>query len=235
MTHQDAQNILDKIIGQIFGYQNPLSLEQFQQKFAFDIALPQQVYDTTDGTPTWTQTTTPTKFIKIDNALQRDDLFKRGSHQKVPLNSIEDILAIWSDINYYTTEKNRDSTNVLESDNVQESQNVYRSQDIRQSKNVLFSDSIQDSEFIAASQRMSRNNFCIRIEDSVDCSNSFHVAWSAKVTNSIFIHDCFDMKDSMFCTNMSGAQYCIANMQYTKEEYEQIRKMVIGWLLAPPE
>lgn len=234
MTQQDAQNILDKIIGQVFGYQNPLSLAQFMQKFAFDIALPQQVYDTTDGTPTWAQTTTPTKYIKVENALKRDDLFHKDG-QKIDFKSIEEILSAWSDINYYTTERYTDCSDILESDTIQQSQFVYRSQDIRRAKNVIFSDGVSDSEFIAASQRSSRNNFCVRVEDSVDCSNSFHVTWSAKINNSIFIHDCYDMKDSMFCTNMAGAQYCIANMQYTKEEYEEIRKMVIGWLLSPPQ
>lgn len=234
MTEQDAKQILDTIIGQVFGYQNPLGLDQFMQKFAFDIALPQKVQDSTDKSETWSQTTSPSKYITNANALKRDDLFKRGN-QKISITSIQDIITVWNDINYYTTEKYNNSTNIAQSDSVNDSENVYRSQDVRRSKNIIFSDSVSDCEFVAASQRSNHNTFCIRVEDSMECSNSFHIAWSGKITNSIFIHDCYDMKDSMFCTNMQGGQYCIANMQYTKEEYEEIRKMVIGWLLAPPE
>lgn len=41
MDSKIAQATLDKIIGQIFGYQNPFTLEQFQAKYAFDVRLPQ--------------------------------------------------------------------------------------------------------------------------------------------------------------------------------------------------
>lgn len=37
MNAQEAKVIVDKIVGQVFGYQNPLTLEQFMQKFAFDV------------------------------------------------------------------------------------------------------------------------------------------------------------------------------------------------------
>ena len=40
MTSQEAKIVLDKIVGQIFGYQNPYTLEQFAEKFAFDVRLP---------------------------------------------------------------------------------------------------------------------------------------------------------------------------------------------------
>lgn len=40
MDKKQAQLILDKIVGQIFGYKNPYDLDSFQSKFAFDIILP---------------------------------------------------------------------------------------------------------------------------------------------------------------------------------------------------
>ncbi len=43
MDATKAKEIADKIVGQIFGFQNPYSLEQFINKFAFDVRLPQQV------------------------------------------------------------------------------------------------------------------------------------------------------------------------------------------------
>ena len=45
MNAEQAKDILDKVVGAVFGYQNPLSLEQAMQKFAFDLRLPQKVYD----------------------------------------------------------------------------------------------------------------------------------------------------------------------------------------------
>ena len=231
MNAHEAKKILDKIVGQVFGYQNPLSLEQAMQKFAFDIKLPQQVFDTTDGSQTWAQSTNPTKFVTMENARENET----GIRPTQPINDLQELFARWDEINYFTTERQIDSINVSESDNVHFSENIYRSQDIRRSKNILFSDGMQDCEFVVGGRSVSDNTFCIRIEDSGVCANSFSVSWSTRITNSMFIHDCADIQDSMFCTNMKGGQYCIANMQFEKEEYERIRLMVVQWILSPQE
>lgn len=232
MNEIEAKTILDKIVGQVFGYQNPLTLEQFQQKFAFDISLPHQVTDSTDGSLTWAQSENPVKFMTQTNARKDPDALTRP---RKDLHTLEDILSAWGEINYFTTERQMDSINFAKSDNIDRSENVYHSQDIEAAKNIILCDSVRNSEFIAASQNSGNSTFCIRLEDSGGCSNSFGVSWSGKIVNSIFIHDCFDMKDSMFCTNTNGGQYMIANMQFEKEEYMRLRDIVIGWLLAPPE
>lgn len=231
MDATKAKEIADKIIGQIFGYQNPYNLEEFMQKFAFDVRLPQQVYDSTDNSPTWAQSTNPTKFITLDHSWEVPE--GHWVKEKRPINSMQDILTVWNEINFTTTERQIDSTNVAESDNVYFSDSVYRSQDITGSRNILFSDSLNSGcEYLAASQRSHSSTFCLRLEDSKECSNSFSVSWSQKISNSFFIHDCANMQDSMFCSHMSSKQYCIANMQFTKEEYEKIKPMVLQWILT---
>ena len=67
MNKDVAQEILDKVVGTVFGYKNPLNLEQAMQKFAFDLRLPQQVYDSVDGSATWAISVNPSKFISLDN------------------------------------------------------------------------------------------------------------------------------------------------------------------------
>lgn len=229
MNAQEAKIIVDKIVGQVFGYQNPLTLEQFMQKFAFDVRLPQQVYDSTDNSITWAQSTNPTKFMKLDNA-RTDEM---GMRQSRPLQSLQDVLAAWNEINYTTTERQMESINIAESDSIDRCQNVYRSQDIKNSKNIVFCDGIGNSEFVAASQRSGAVTFGIRVEDSGEVSNSFGISWCGKATNCIFLHDCGDMQDSMFCTNMRGGRYCIANMQYEEAEYMRLKQEVIRWILTP--
>ncbi len=236
MTKNQAQLLLDKIIGQVFGYKNPLSLEQFMEKFAFDVKLPQQVTDAVDGSLTWAQSTNPTKFMSLENAR---GLELAGASQetdwlrpKRPINSVQDIMAAWEEINYTTTERYKDCINVSESDNISYSENVYRSQDVRNSKNVLFSDGAGGCEFVAAVQRSGDSTFCIRLEDSGECVNSFSVSWCTRLTNCFMMHDAGDMQDSMFCTNISGKQYCVANMQYTEEEYKKIKDIVLRWILT---
>lgn len=236
MTTTEAKETLDKIVGQVFGYQNPLSLEAFMKKFAFDVRLPQPVTDAVDGKTTWAQSTNPARYVSLPNA--RDINIGGASKEtdylrpKQPLNTIEEVITAWNEINFTTTERYKEALNVSESDNVYFSENVYRSQDISRSKNILFSDGVNDSEFIAASQRSGNSTFCVRVEDSTECSNCFNVIWSMKLNNCFFMNDTSDMQDSMFCTNVKGKRYCIANMQYDAEEYHRIKDMVMRWALT---
>ncbi|HPR09180.1 MAG TPA: hypothetical protein PLT04_01260 [Candidatus Saccharibacteria bacterium] len=229
MNKQAAQAVLDQTLGQIFGYKNPLSLDQFQQKFAFDVRLPQQVVDGTTGQLTWTQSPNPTKFITVENAWKREDW---DATPKRELNSIEDVINAWNEVNYTATERYLDSANISESDNIYGSESVYRSLDIHRSKNVIFSDNVADSEYVIAAQRSHTLQYSARVEDSHACSNSFSVIWSKKIVNSFFIEDCADMYESMFCSHITNKKYYIANAQYTEDEYRRIKDMVIRWILT---
>ncbi len=231
MNTKEAQAILDKIIGQITGYKNPLSLEQFLQKYAFDVELPVQVNDSTTGEVTWSQSVNAAKFITLANSRKRIAL-DDWKVEKRPLNSIEDILAAWNEINFTTTERQIDSINVAESDNVYSSENVFRSQDVTRSKNILYCDGAMDSEFVVASQRSNTSNYCARLEDAQNCSGSFSVSWSGGIVSSLFIHDSADLFECMFCSGIKGKKFCIANMQFDEAEYRRLKDMVIRWMLS---
>ena len=227
-----AKDILDKIIGQTFGYQNPFTLEQAMSKFAFDIRLPQQVYDGTTNEPTWAASVNPTRFISLNNMKKRisvDDWMLPNKK----LETLQDVIDAWAETNYTTAERQIESSNVFESDSVYNSENVYRSIDISRSKNILFSDGVMDSECIAAGQRSNTSNYCIRVEDSQNCSSSFNVIWSNKITNCMFVQDCFDLYECMFCSHIAGKKYCIANMQFEEEEYMKLKLEVVRWVLTP--
>jgi hypothetical protein len=231
VDHKQAQEILNNIIGQITGYQNPFSLEQFLQKYAFDVELPVQVNDSTTGEITWSQSVNAGKFMTLKNARKRgetDDWMPK----KRPLNSIEDILSVWNEINYITTERQIDSLNVAESDNVYSSENVFRAQDIMSSKNLIFCDGVMGCEYVAASQRSRGSTYCARLEDSKDCSGSFSVSWSGRIVNSLFIQDCGDLYECMFCSNLKSKKFCIANIQFEEKEYRRIKDMVVRWMLS---
>lgn len=234
MNEADAKIIIDKIVEQVFGVSNPLSLQDFVDKFTFDIKLPQKVKDSTDGSVAWAQSVNPTKFLKQENARTGGHgLDGVGLYATEPIKDLNELLSKWESINYTTTDFSIDSINVGESDLVMNSENVFHSLFIDRCKSVVYSEAISDSDFIAASQRSAFSTYCIRADDSVKCANSFGVSRSAGMTNCIMMHDCGNMQDSMFCSNMNGRQYCIANMQFEKAEYERLRKEVIDWILTP--
>ncbi len=229
MNPEEAQKVLDKIIGQITGFENPYSLETFMQKFAFDIRLPMIAYDSFTGEQTWAQSLNPTKFVTMQNSLERVDDWQQP---KKELKTIEDILAAWNETNHTTTERQIESENIAESDNIYNSEFIYRSQDIHTSKYALFSDSSQNLEYAAAIQRSNGATFSVRVEDSKDVSASFSVSWSGKISNSFFINDCYDMYECMFCSHMRGKKFCIANMQFEEAEYMELKQKVIEWMLS---
>lgn len=231
MNQTQAKEILDKVVGAVFGYQNPLSLEQAMQKFAFDLPLPQQVYDATTDKPTWANSVNPSNFVNMERSheMHQDTGWMI---EKRPLASIEDILGAWAETNFTTSDRQIESINVAESDSIMNSENIYRSACIRNSKNVIFSVDNNDLEYVVAGWRSQTSTFSIRVEDSQLTSNSFNVIWSAKVTKSFFVQDCYDISDCMFCSHIAGKQYCIANMQFEKEEYERLKLEVIKWIFA---
>lgn len=232
MDAKKAKEILDNVVGQIFGYQNPFTLEQAMNKFAFDIRLPQQVYDSTTNEITWAQSTNPVKFIAQKNVMKRNEV-DEWMLPKKKVENLQDVLEIWTETNFTTTERQADSVDIAECDSVYHCQNMYRSTDLLYSKNVLFSDGGNNLENIIASQRSNTSTFCIRIEDSTQCSNSCNVIGSGKITNCLFVQDCYDLFECMFCSHLSGKKYCIANMQFEEEEYFKLKKEVIHWALAP--
>lgn len=230
MNNKEALSNIDKIFRNIFGKNNPFTLDEILNKFAFDIKLPQKVYDSMTSKETWAESINPTKFITQDN-MEKYDMQHGWMQKKKEINSLEDVLKYWKKINYTTTERVYDSENVSESDTIYKSENIYRCLDCRECKNTLFSDGCAKSEFLIGCQRTAGSIFCIRVDDSGECVNSYNVICSSKISNSFFIQDSKELEECMFCSHISNKKYCISNMQFEKEEYFAIKKEIINWIL----
>lgn len=230
MTNRETLEKMNKIFINIFGRENPYTLEEILSKFAFDIKLPQKVLDSMTNKETWAESINPNKFITQKN-MELFDIQHGWLQKKKDINSLEDVLKYWKKINYTTTERIYDSENVHKSDTIYRSENVYRSLDCKECKNTIYCDGCANSEFIMGCQRTSGSNFCIRVDDSGECINSYNVICSSKISNSFFIQDCKDLDECMFCSHISNKKYCISNMQCEKEEYFTIKKEIINWIL----
>lgn len=230
MSDKESLEIIDKIFNNVFDKNNNSNLDEILNKYAFDIRLPKKVYDSVTNEETYADNISSGKFITLDN-MEEIDSKKGWMLPKQDLNSLEDIIKIYNSINLTTTERVYDSINVSKSDTIYRCNNVYHSTDCRDSKNIIYCDSVGDSEYLLASQRTGSSNYCIRCDDSVNCSNSYSVICSNKIVNSLFIQDCFDLYECMFCAHIASKRYCIANMQFEKEEYEEIKKQIVDWIL----
>ncbi len=228
MNDPKAKEILDKVIGQITGYQNPFTVQQFLEKFAFDIRLPQQAIDSVSGEVTWASSLNAGRYIKTSKAWEINDGWLKPA---IPINNIQDILQAWVPINLMATEREIESINVVESDATYFSENIYRCIDCIKSKNLLFCDGCQSCEYVVASQRSQTTTYSARVDDSQTTSESFSVSWSGNISKCMFIQDCKDMYECLFCSHITNKKFMIANMQYDEKEYYRIKEMVIAWFL----
>lgn len=230
MKEHEVLKLVNQIYQAIFNKDNNLSLDLLLEKYAFDIKLPKEVRDSTTNEITWADSINSNKFITLTNMEEKD---KREGWMlpKENISSLEDIIRIWNKTNYITTERVFDSLNVSKSDTIYRCQNVYHSTDCFDCKNIIFCDSCNNCEYSIASQRSGNCTYCIKVDDSKDCSNSFNVNYSNKVSNSLFIQDCYNLYECMFCSHIANKRYCIANMQFTEEEYFHIKEYINNWIL----
>lgn len=230
MNDAKALEIINKIFKSVYDTSNNSSIDTILEKYAFDIKLPKQVNDSTTNEITWADSINSGKFITNKNMEKKDE--KTGwMLPRKEINDLQDLLDVWNTINLTTTERVYDSINVAKSDTIYRCENVYRCTDCGDSKNMVFCDSCGNCNFLLASQRSTTCNFCIRCDDSKDCSNSYNVICSNKISNSLFVQDCSDLYECMFCSHISSKRFCIANMQFEEEEYYEIKKSIVEWIM----
>ncbi len=230
MNEQQTLEVINKIFATIFGQKNPYTLDEIFNKFAFDIVLPQKVHDSTTHEEAWTDSPTSSKFITQAN-MERHENTIGWTVKKREVHNLDEIISLWNRLNMRTTDKVFDGINVHKSDSIHGAENVYNCVDSGKAKNIAFCRSCGDCSFLLACQRTALSDFCIRVDDTFYCTNSYCVSSSKKVANSMFIQDCFDIYECMFCAHLRGKRYYIANMPFEKEEYFAIKKLVIDWIL----
>lgn len=227
MNDKLAIDIINKIFKTIFEEANNYSLDEILEKFAFDLKLPKQVSDSTTNEITWADSINSGKFITLTN-MELKDKTTGWMLPKTEINNLQELIDIWHTVNLTTTERVYDSINVIKSDTIYRCENIYRSTNCSDSKNLVYCDSCGSCEYLLASQRSGSSAFCIRCDDSKDCSNSYNVICSSKISNSLFIQDCFNLYECMFCSHIANKRYCIANMQFNEDEYFTIKKLLLN-------
>lgn len=230
MNDKECKSVIDEIFMEIFNQKCPIDIDDLLAECAFDIRLPNRVIDAVTGDETWASSINSNKYISQTN-MEKYDEYKGWMRPKQEINSLDDIIKLWDKVNYTTTERVYDSINVSKSDTIYNCENIYRSQDCRSCKNTIFSDGCGDSEYLIACQRSSNCSYSMRVDDSNSCSNSYNVICSSKISNSFFIQDANSLHECMFCSHIANRRYCIANMQFEKDEYMAIKTEVEKWII----
>ncbi len=230
MKNHQVDLIAKKIFSSVFDKNIELSLQEIKTNLAFDIPTVEKVKCSLSDQDTYIFFSGDEK-IASQKAVISEAKKTQWMREKRKISSVEDILRYWQEINYITAEKSINSSECYYSDGIYNSRRVFYSASIFSSENIIFGYKINDSSFMLACRDSGSSSFCIRVNDSLNCSNSFEVSWSYKISRCFFIHDSANLYECMFCSHIYSRRYCIANMQFEKQEYFEIKKLVVDWIL----
>ena len=230
MDEAKAKQIVDYTFKDVFGVACPFSLEAVKERFAFDVKLPMKMKGAITGEEVWAAYDIKDTVIgqqAFIAQVRKDDWVKK----KGQLNSIDDMLTSWREINYLRGERNINSVDITKSDCIYNSSSVYQCYEMIHAQENVFSYNSLDCKYLVASSNNSMCTLGVRMDESVRCSSSFEVSFSDKVSRSMYIHDSVDLYECIFCAHLRSKKYCIANMQFEKEEYLKMKNIVIKWTL----
>lgn len=232
MNDEQVLKIANDISKDVFGRELGMSLDDMQRLLTKGIDLPVLMECSRTKVPVYMYDPQPGQHVISEAAFMEQVNKDDWMMPKRDLSTIEDFQKAWQDANYMKGDKSVESQEVAKSDSVISSQGVYMSSLISSSKNILFSHGNYFSNYLLACRGNSSCNFGIRLFDSIYCSSSYEVRWSNKVTKSMFINDSLDLYECIACFGIRSKKYCIANMQYEKEEYMKIKAMIVDWIFA---
>jgi hypothetical protein len=98
-------------------------------------------------------------------------------------------------------------------------------------------DSFYNKMCYDATYAAQNNQLSYEIVDSGNLFNCNYAVSSQNCSDSSYIFNCLNVKDSLGCVSLQNKQYCVLNRQLTKEQYEDVKKSLfdiikeerIGW------
>ncbi|VVB99840.1 Uncharacterised protein [uncultured archaeon] len=114
--------------------------------------------------------------------------------------------------------------------------NTYHVWDTTESKRSAYSAGVIRSEGIFGGYlRALQSQFCINCFDPTNLKRCFEVDSSYSCSDCYFCHNCENVSDSMFCSNLKAARYAICNTVVGKEEYLRVKAVLLSYINAQLE
>ncbi len=79
------------------------------------------------------------------------------------------------------------------------------------------------------------SKFSMKCYNSINLSRCFEVSHSTDCSDCYFCHNVENCQECMFCFNVKAKRYAIGNVEYPKEEYLRIKKLVLAEIAAKLE
>jgi len=89
---------------------------------------------------------------------------------------------------------------------------------------AYYSNLLKNCNFVVDCSVCAKAEFCYECVDCRECYNLFYSQDCYACGDSYFLNDCSSCSDCIGCVNLRQKKYCIFNVQYSKEEYEKLKK-----------
>ncbi|MCB0345714.1 MAG: hypothetical protein KDD66_11395 [Bdellovibrionales bacterium] len=115
----------------------------------------------------------------------------------------------------------------LQSENCGYSNFVFRAKDCYlvfgcvDNDSCMYGHIVWESENCVDNLYVYRSQWCSNCVDCVECYDVHYSFESTGCTESYFLYDCRSCSNCFGCWNLRGAQYCLFNQQFSREEYKQ--------------
>ena len=97
-----------------------------------------------------------------------------------------------------------------------------------ESKNCAYSFLPRNSEYIYGSDVVRKSSHCIKCFDSSRLNRCFQADISNDCSDALFIHNCENVRDSMFCFNAKNLKQAIGNAPLPPEEYKRVKASLVS-------
>jgi hypothetical protein len=125
---------------------------------------------------------------------------------------------------YYDGNKNQDVTgdHIV---NCKSCENCYDSGDLEDCGNLIFS--YKSKDCYDGHVVVDKSELCLETISTINQYNTQFTFCSWYSKNSMYLDHCVSCEDCYACSGLKKQKYCIFNKQYSKEEYEILKKQII--------
>lgn len=120
--------------------------------------------------------------------------------------------------------------NLMDCPTQESSVNCYNGDAVYCCKNSSYNYWPRDSDYIFGSSVIFVSSFCLKCYNSKKLSRCFEVDHSRDCSDSYYLHNCENVKSSMFCFNTKNLNYAVGNTAVGKDQFEKTRGMLLEWI-----
>jgi len=127
------------------------------------------------------------------------------------------------------------NVNVSECSTQYESMNAYRAPGTSFSKNTAYSFWPRNADHVFGSSMAFECFHCINCYYSENLNRCFECDSCKSCSDSYYLHNCENVRSSMFCFNAKNLTHAIGNVEVGKEDFEKAKKILLEWMCAQLE